>query len=233
MRIIQHNCHLKGTVVQSVLETGIARKAAVVLMQEPPIEEVERQGGEKKVYQLSDPGYEIYRGNRAWTAVKRDCVRNPKWRVERRTDLEEGGESDVVILDITPPGCERLRIINVYDQVPRGRSTYRRPARQLDWDQLIAPGTILVGDFNAHSPVWNARCRERVDAGFLEQLIGKHDLVVWNDDQATFHREGCDNHSIIDLTITTPDIPLAEWALEDDADTTESDHRLILFKLAL
>jgi hypothetical protein len=233
MRIIQHNCHLKGTVVHSVLETGIARKAAVVLMQEPPIEEVERRGGERKVYRLSHPGYEIYRGNRAWTAVKRDCVRNPKWRVERRTDLEEEGEGDVVILDITPPGCERLRIINVYDQAPRSRSTYRRPARQLDWDQLIAPRTILAGDFNAHSPVWNARCRERVDAGFLEQLIVKHDLVVWNDDQATFHREGCDNHSIIDLTITTPDLPLAEWALDDDADATESDHRMIVFELAL
>jgi hypothetical protein len=115
MQIIQHNCHLKGTVMQSVLETAIARKAAVLLMQEPPIEEVEQRGGEKKVYRLSHPAYEIYRGNRAWTAVKRDCVRNPKWRVERRTDLEEGGEGDVVILDITPPGCERLRIINVYD----------------------------------------------------------------------------------------------------------------------
>jgi hypothetical protein len=81
--------------------------------------------------------------------------------------------------------------------------------------------------------VWNARCPERVDAGFLEQLIVKHDLVVWNDDQATFHREGCDNHSIIGLTITMPDLPLAGWVLEDDADATESDHRLILFKRAL
>jgi hypothetical protein len=36
-----------------------------------------------------------------------------------------------------------------------------------------------------------------VDASFLEQLIEKHDLVVWNDEQATFHREGCHNHSIV------------------------------------
>jgi hypothetical protein len=48
MRIILHNCHLKGTVVQSVLQTGIARKAVVVLMQEPPIEEVERRGHQEK-----------------------------------------------------------------------------------------------------------------------------------------------------------------------------------------
>jgi endonuclease/exonuclease/phosphatase family metal-dependent hydrolase len=248
MRLIQHNCHRKGTVVQAVLETGVARRAEVVLIQEPPVEEREKakkrkkarewknegeKEGEKEVYRLSHPGYEIYRGKRAWTAVRRDCVRNPKWRVERRTDLEEGGEGDVVVLDVTPPGCERLRIINVYDQIARRRPNYQRPARQLNWSNVIAPRTLLAGDFNAHSPVWNPRCRESTDASFLEQMIEKHDLVVWNDDRATFHREGCDNHSIIDLTITTPDLPLSEWTLEEDVDATGSDHRMILFTLTL
>jgi hypothetical protein len=129
---------------------------------------VREQGKVKKVYRLSHPGYKIYPGNRAWTAVRRDRVRNAKWKVERRID------------------CEKIR----------------------------------AGDFNAHSPLCNVRCQERRDAGFLEGLIMTHDLVAWNDEQATFHRESCGIHSIIDLTITTPDLPLAEWALKDDADAT-------------
>jgi hypothetical protein len=50
-------------------------------------------------FQTRHPGYNIHRGRRAWTAVKRDLE---GWIVERRTDLESGGEGDVVVIDFIP-----------------------------------------------------------------------------------------------------------------------------------
>jgi hypothetical protein len=125
----------------------------------------------------------------------------------------------------------RFRLVNVYDA-----PTQQRPARNLDWDRVIGPRTILAGHFNAHSPMWNPMMlpsKRTSSAGFLEGLIHKHELTVWKDTQATFERKGAGNHSIIDLTLTTPDLIMEEWALEGDKDATNSDHALITWELAV
>jgi hypothetical protein len=63
-------------------------------------------------------------------------------------------------------GLGRLRLVNVYDA-----PTQQRPARNLDWGRVIGPRTILAGDFNAHSPMWNPvmlPSKRTSSAGFLE-----------------------------------------------------------------
>jgi hypothetical protein len=251
------------------LATALERGAEAVIIQEPPPERTKKNKNKKNKeeeeenvrFQMRHPGYNIHRGKRAWTAVKRDLE---GWVVERRTDLECGGEGDVVVIDFIPLArvngrasqvkrrykdgtaeeeteegtarCEgsecpgRLRLINVYDA-----PTQQRPARNLDWDRVIGPRTILAGDFNAHSPMWNPMMlpsKRTSSAGFLEGLIHKHELTVWNDTQATFERKGAGNHSIIDLTLTTPDLIMEEWALEGEKEATNSDHALITWELA-
>jgi hypothetical protein len=325
MRVVQHNCNRTKEAVEMALATALERGAEVVFIQEPPPERAKKnkrnkrnQEAEEIRFQMRHTGYRIYRGKRAWTAVKRDLE---GWLVERRTDLESGGEGDVVVVDFTPlanvnkrasqagerheeetsgeaerdaagerrPGVRqgsieegvgeegetggeaerdavgerrpgerqegtvgsggeeetgeeveegevsggpgRLRLVNVYDA-----PTQQRPARNLDWEGIMGPRTILAGDFNAHSPMWNPIMppgKRTSSAGFLEALIHKHDLTVWNDTQATFGRKGAGNHSIIDLTLTTPDLLIEEWALEQDKEVTNSDHALITWELAV
>ena len=80
-----------------------------------------------------------------------------------------------------------------------------------------------MGDFNAHSPVWNPRCTTRRDARFLEDLIDTFDLTVLNDDSPT--RLGGENHSIIDLTLANGEALAGcrDWKVLSDA-STGSDH---------
>jgi hypothetical protein len=255
MRVVQHNCNRMKEAVEMALATALERGAEVVIIQEPPPERMNKNKKNKNKkskaeeeeeirFQMRHPGYHIYRGRRAWTAVKRDLE---GWVVERRTDLESGGEGDVVVMDFIPlihvnkrasavegrheeeeteekaegceesggrgrlrlgreedteeeaEGCEesggrgrlrlgreedteeeaeecegsggpgRLRLVNVYDAPAQ-----QRPARNLDWEGIMGPRTILAGDFNAHSPMWNPimlPSKRTPSAGFLEALI--------------------------------------------------------------
>ena len=69
----------------------------------------------------------------------------------------------------------------------------------------------MLGDFNAHSPVWNPLISRRKDAGPLEQLIEEYNLILNNEPGAITRlgkKKGPNKGpsiggSIIDLTFTT------------------------------
>ena len=73
----------------------------------------------------------------------------------------------------------------------------------------------MLGDFNAHSPVWNQLISRRKDAGPLEQLIEEYNLIL-NNEPGAITRLGkkkkgpnggpSTGGSIIDLTFTTVEI---------------------------
>jgi len=67
-----------------------------------------------------------------------------------------------------------MRIINIYDR--RDVRTGERPASKINWSRIIQQreGTILAGDFNAHSRRWNPRSKEQWDATFWEDIIDKY-----------------------------------------------------------
>jgi hypothetical protein len=65
---------------------------------------------------------------------------------------------------------------------------------------------IIVDDMNAHSTVWNRRATECRNAVFWEEFIEKQQLVVWNTEETT--QLGGTNHSIINLTLLSPNIEL-------------------------
>jgi len=58
------------------------------------------------------------------------------------------------------------RIINLYDQ--RDVLTGRSQARKVYWSRITRQrgGTILAGDFNAHSRSWDSRWKEQCDVTF-------------------------------------------------------------------
>lgn len=96
-------------------------------------------------------------------------------------------------------------------------------------DQLIQqlPGPIvLLGDFNAHSPLWGGY---HIDARgrAIEELLGKHQLIVLNDQRHTRIDPRDGGTSAIDLSIVAETIA-HEFAWSVDDDTRGSDHYPIL-----
>ena len=85
-----------------------------------------------------------------------------------------------------------------------------------------------MGDFNAHSPVWNAQCRGRVNAEFLEQLIDQHSLYINNTPGEATRYKQTPGVSIIDLALSSQALgPLETWEIDWDRPTT-SDYELII-----
>ena len=89
---------------------------------------------------------------------------------------------------------------------------------------------MLLGDFNAQSPLWNPFIIQRKEAGLLKKIIEDFDLIL-NNEQGAITRPGNKNKgTIIDLTFTTTELgPLDLWAIDED-NLTPSDHALILLE---
>jgi hypothetical protein len=100
--------------------------------------------------------------------------------VDEQTDLSRGVNEDVIATDLRRRGERITAIVNVYDQ--KNTDSGERPARKLNWQRVIRQGgTVLAGDFNAHSKQWDPRCQVQWDAAFWEDVIGKNGLEIGND----------------------------------------------------
>jgi len=82
---------------------------------------------------------------------------------------------------------------------------------------------------NAHSKLWNPRLTRSRNNVFWEWLIEEEDLIVWNTGAATRMGPGAMNHSVIDLTLSSPNMEL-NWCLLDE-EATEPDHEVIMWEV--
>ena len=97
---------------------------------------------------------------------------------------------------------------------------------------MIEGRCLLVGDFNAHSPLWNPLARARVNAGPLEDLIDEAGLYINNELGVPTRPKRTPGISIIDLALTTVSMgPLETWTI-DQGHPTGSDHELIIMEWA-
>lgn len=120
----------------------------------------------------------------------------------------------------------RTRLINVYNKARAQGGEYTLD--RLDLSHLITGRTILAGDFNARSPLWDPWVAGRQNAGTVERLIVAHDLIVNNHSHQPT-RSGKNCRSIIDLTLSTRRAgPLVTWEIDQDL-ATASDHEVIVF----
>ena len=88
---------------------------------------------------------------------------------------------------------------------------------------------LLVGDFNAHNPIWDAFCIEADRNGTkIEQIVNHNNLCILNEgDISTYYSKTHGTYSSIDLTISSSNtVDRYEWNVLDDAYT--SDHFPIL-----
>jgi hypothetical protein len=91
---------------------------------------------------------------------------------------------------------------------------------------------VLLGDFNAYSPLWDPFIKQRKEAGLLEKIIEDFDLILNNEQGAIIRLGKKTKGSIIDLTFTTIELgPLDLWVI-DENNLTPSDYVLILLEWA-
>ena len=101
-------------------------------------------------------------------------------------------------------------------------SLYLPPNQVLNIDDLqglisqLPRPFLLVGDFNAHNPLWgcggtNRRGRQ------LEDLISNNELCLLNNKSHTYLHPATGSYSALDLSICSPDIFLDySWNVDDD-----------------
>ena len=78
---------------------------------------------------------------------------------------------------------------------------------------------LLVGDFNAHSPIWDANCFDCDNNGsVIEQAMTNLNLCLLNDgDISTFYSKAHGTYSSVDLAICSSNIvDKFEWNVLDD-----------------
>jgi hypothetical protein len=147
---------------------GVDWNADVVCLQEPTRE----RGG----FGITHLAYEIRKRKRVWTVIRKGSG----LVVDQQTDLSGGANNKVILTDIRRRGEKITRIVNVYNQ--KDTQSRETPARKLNWQSVIwQGGSVLAGEFNAHSSRWDPRCSAQQDAPFWEGVIDENGQEIGND----------------------------------------------------
>ena len=87
--------------------------------------------------------------------------------VDELTDLSRGAKDDGIATDVKRRGEKITRIFDIYDKKDTRSGERQRPVRKFYWQRVIwQGGTVLAGDFNAHSKQWDPRCQVQWDTTF-------------------------------------------------------------------
>ena len=224
MLVIQQNCGKGYECTISVLEAGLGLDVGVVCIQEPFL-------GRKN---LAQSGFSLYwpagthdrKDNRVHITVRKDLLNTTI--VENRMDLISHPYG--MVLDITEGHIHgggqkrKTRIVNIYDNKLGEGQTWqgpelriRRAIEDFPWRPIIKRQVLIVGDINAHSPVWNPYCHRRKNAGPLEELIDSYELIVNNDPDYATRPSSQGSLSIIDLALTSPELgPLSVGEIPEE-----------------
>lgn len=212
LTVVQLNCGRSGDVMHDVLESGLALKADFVFIQEPPVFE-----------EYSHVGYNLIRGGRALIAARKGST----FHYMVRKEVAQAAAGDVIVLDVWNKKG-RARLVNVYDQVDqKAEEEVKRPARRLDWDEIIRGNCFLAGDFNAHSRRWSCPGNPR-DHVFWERVMDRNDIWYAGNHQPTR------SNSVLDLLFVTGRDSLGYidfQVIEADDHFTPSDHEMLLWRV--
>ena len=93
--------------------------------------------------------------------------------------------------------------------------------------QLIAP-FVLVGDFNAHSPLWG-NVRQNSRGQMVEKLLDDYNLCLLNTGEPTYRHHSHHSFSVPDLSSCDPSLVLEfDWLTHNDL--CGSDHFIVIPK---
>ena len=111
-------------------------------------------------------------------------------------------------------------IYNLYNQ-PNKNYDLTNLSRLIDFQNPI----LIMGDFNAHNPIWDQNCSSPDHNGnAIEQFINNNNLCCLNDNEiSTYYSKTHGTFSTVDVSICSPTIvDKFEWYVSDDL--YSSDH---------
>lgn len=234
MLVVQHNCGRGYESTIAALETSLSIGARIACLQEPFIG---NRSISHSAFNFYWPGG-LRNEARVLTAVKKELM--SRIVVGNRTDLVD--HPYFLALDIRDidsrknKPARRTRVVNSYDNRVGQGCTWegstprnRRALEDILWDQVIRGRVLLLGDMNAHSPIWNSHCQIRKNSKPLEDLIEKFDFFINNEPGRTT-RPASKGISIIDLAFSTTELGfLTLWEIPEEYPSL-SDHELILLR---
>ena len=113
-------------------------------------------------------------------------------------------------------------------------SIYLPPSANIDISDLDAIVTqlpspvLLLGDFNAHSPLWGCNSLD-TKGKICEDLLNRHNLCILNNKTPTYLHPATGSRTAIDLSICDHSLMLdLAWSVHDDL--CGSDHFPIIIK---
>ena len=81
-------------------------------------------------------------------------------------------------------------------------------------DQLPPP-FLLLGDFNAHNPLWGGNVLD-VYGTIVENILNTNDVILYNDGSMTYHHIHTNTYSAIDLSICSSNIAMDfNWSVNN------------------
>lgn len=122
------------------------------------------------------------------------------------------------------PGIPRIAICSVYNQPLCNYSMNVLPSLLAQ----LPPTYLVLGDFNAHSPLWGCVTTD-VPGTHIESLLSSSDLCCLNLGEPTYRSSIHASYSAIDLSLASDLVaPHFDWAVLDER--YSSDHYPILLQ---
>lgn len=101
----------------------------------------------------------------------------------------------------------------------------------MNWDNIIEGRVVILGNFNTHRTEWKLHFGERMEVAGLETLSERHDLILNNELVVATRLTRNSRTSIIELTVTTPDIRALDACVINEELSKPSNHEVVLCNL--
>lgn len=230
IKILQVNCRRSTIIMQVAMEVG--KECNIIAIQEPWFGKNGKTIDLTKYAQtVEHQGYDIIHqgGEGKWKARVMWMIKRER-RLEYRVRGDRWKNEDASVLNVqTNKG--KIRIVNIYN----AKSPIKN--NQQGWciqrlPEGIAKGqpTLIIGDFNAHSRLWDSSVTKEVRDKLILEAMERENMTLINAKNIPTYRSG-KVKSVLDLAwITAKDWDQTSWELRKQ-DEVGSDHAAILITM--
>ena len=128
----------------------------------------------------------------------------------RCTQTKHALDLDALSVELSTPKIESFVAVNIYNNIVRGDPSHKHTLNRLQNDWSLPERSLILGDFNAHHPLWNSDLSQPKNAADTLWLMENLKFGLINEpDVLTHYPMNANTPSVIDLALATP--PLLEF----------------------